>query len=48
MTPPQEPNEKTELVTSSNTNSLRAAIFHTLAFKMSLEINNDNITYPTK
>ena len=45
MAPPPEPKEKTTIVSSSNAHSLRAAIFHTLAFKMSLEIIEVNMTY---
>ena len=48
MAPPQEPKDNTKIVSSSNAHGLRAAIFHTLAFEMSLEINNDNVTNPTK
>ena len=38
--------EITQLVTSteSKVDSLKAAIFHTMAYKMSLEINKGNIT----
>ena len=38
----------TKIVTPTNANSLKAAIFHTMAFKLSLEINNDQITVSTK
>ena len=43
------PNAETEdiiTMTSSNSkvHSLKAAIFHTMAFKLSLEINNNKIT----
>ena len=39
-----------QLVTSteSKVHSLKAAIFHTMAYKMSLEINKGNITLPTR
>ena len=42
--------EITQLVTSteSKVHSLKAAIFHTMAYKMSLEINKGNITPPTR
>ena len=42
--------EITQLVTSkeSKVHSLKAAIFHTMAYKMSLEINKGNITHPTR
>ena len=42
--------EITQLVTStdSKVHSLKAAIFHTMAYKMSLEINKGNITLPTR
>ena len=48
MAPPPEPKEETMYVSSSKARSLRAGNFHTLAFKISLEINIDNITNPTK
>ena len=34
--------------TTSKVHSLKAAIFHTMAYKMSLEINNGNVTLPTR
>ena len=39
-----------QLVTSteSKVHSLKAAIFHTMAYKMSLEINKGNLTLPTR
>ena len=39
-----------QLVTSteSKVHSLKAAIFHTMAYKMSLEINKGNVTLPTR
>ena len=35
-------------ISSTNAISLEAAIFHSMAFKLSLVINNDQITIPTK
>ena len=39
-----------QLVTSteSKVQSLKAAIFHTMTYKMSLEINKGNVTLPTR
>ena len=34
--------------TNSKVHSLKAAIFHTMAYKMSLEINNGTVTLPTR
>ena len=34
--------------TTSKLHSLKAAVFHTMAYKMSLEINNGNVTLPTR
>ena len=34
--------------TTSKVHSLKAAIFHTMAYKMSLEIKNGNVTLPTR
>ena len=48
MTPPQDPKNKSKLLFTTNTKSLKAAIFHTMAFKISLEINIDKITDSTK
>ena len=48
MAPPQDPKEKSKFRSSTNANSLKAAIIHTKAFKMSLEINIDKVTIPTK
>ena len=39
---------KNEIVTAQNSNTLKAAIFQTLAFKLSVEINNNKITNFTK
>ena len=46
---PQKPEIK-QLVTSteSKVHSLKAATFHTMAYKMSLEINKGNISLPTR
>ena len=38
----------TKIVTPTNANSLNAAIFLTMAFKLSLKINNDQITVSSK
>ena len=46
MAPPLD--SKTKFISSTNANSRKAAIFHTMAFKLSLEINNDQTTIPTK
>ena len=42
------PASETKLPNSTTANSLKAAISHTMAFKLSLEINNDKITASTK
>ena len=34
--------------TTSKVHSLKAATFHTMAYKMSLEINNGNVILPTR
>ena len=49
MAPPQT-SEIKKLVqsTESKVHSLKAAIFHTMAYKMSLEINKGDITLPTR
>ena len=47
MAPPQGAKESSNFLSSTNANSLKTAIFHTMAFKMSLEINNNKITIPT-
>ena len=39
---------KTKIIPSTAANSLKAAIFHTIAFKLSPELNNDQIIYLTK
>ena len=45
---PADSKTTTKIVSSTNANSLKAAIFHTMAFKLSLEINTDQITVATK
>ena len=45
---PADSNTTTKFVSTTNANSLKAAVFHTMAFKLSLEINTDQITIPTK
>ena len=35
-------------ITTSKVHSLKAAIFHTMSYKMSLEINKGNVTLPTR
>ena len=42
------PDSKTNIISSTTANSLKAAIFHTMALKLSHEINNDQITVSTK
>ena len=44
------PDTETHLqsASSSKVHSLKAAIFHTMAFKLSLGINNNKLTIPTK
>ena len=39
---------RTKFLSSTNANSLKAAIFHTMAFELSLEIKNDQIFIHTK
>ena len=48
MAPPRDPKHKNKFLSNTNANSLNAAIFHTMAFKVSLEINNYTITATTK
>ena len=48
MAPPQDPKANSKFLSATNANSLKAAIFHAIAFKMSLDINHDNVTIPTK
>ena len=43
-----DPKTTTKFISSNNANSLKAAIFHTMAFKLSLEINTDQVTIATK
>ena len=38
----------TKFVSTTKANSLKAAIFHTMTFKLSLEINTDQVTNPTR
>ena len=45
---PADSKPTTKFVSTTNANSLKAAIFHTMAFKLSLEINTDQVTIPTK
>ena len=47
MAPP-EPEIHENPASFSNAHSLKAAIVHTMAFRMSLEINNYELTIPTK
>ena len=42
------PDSKTNIISSTTANSLKAAIFHTMALKLSHGINNDQITVSTK
>ena len=46
MAPP-DPEIYAESESSSNAHSLKAAIFHTMAFEMSLEINTNKLILPT-
>ena len=39
------PKTTTKFISSNNANSLKAAIFNTMAFKLSLEINTDQVTF---
>ena len=50
MAPQNSNSEIKQLVnsTTSKVHSLKAAIFHTRAYKMSLEINKGNVTLPTR
>ena len=49
MAPPQKSEiKKIVQSTESKVHSLKAAIFHTMAYKMSLEINKGDITLPTR
>ena len=43
---PQDPKTNSKFISCTNANSLKAAIFHIMAFKMSLEINKDKVTIP--
>ena len=43
-----EPKTTTKFISSNNANSFKAAIFHTPTFKLSLEINTDQVTTSTK
>ena len=49
MAPQDTKTNQTKLIPSSTAHSLKAAIFHTMAaFKLSMEINNHQITPSTK
>ena len=48
MAPQDSETNQTKLIPSTAAHSFKAAIFHTMAFKLSLEINNDQITPSTK
>ena len=39
---------KTKIISSTIANSLKAAVFHIMAFKLSLKVNNEQITISTK
>ena len=43
MAPPMDPKHQNEIITSAKSHSLKAAIFHTMAFKLSLETNKNEI-----
>ena len=47
MTPPQDPKNTSQFISTTNAHSLEAAIFATMAFKLSLEVNNNKITDST-
>ena len=44
MAPQDTKTNQTKLISPTTVHSLKAAIFRTMAFKLSLEINNDQIT----
>ena len=48
MAPQDTKTNQTKLIPSTTAQSLKAAIFHTMAFKLSLEMNKDQITPSTK
>ena len=48
MDPQGGKSNQTKVIPSTTAHSLKAAIFHTMAFKLSLEINKDQITPSTK
>ena len=48
MAPQDTKTNQTKLFPSKTVHILEAAIFRTMAFKLSLEINNDQITHSTK
>ena len=43
-----DPKTTTKFISSTNANSLRAAIFQTMEFKLLLEINTDQVIVATK
>ena len=47
MAPQVSETNQTKLIPSTTAHSFRAAIFHTMAFKLSLKINNDQVTPST-
>ena len=48
MVPQDTKTNQTKVIPSTTAHSPKAAIFHTMAFKLSLEKNNDQITPSTK
>ena len=48
MAPPLVPKTQNEIIPSTKSHSLEAAIFHTIAIKLSLEINQNKITHSTR
>ena len=48
MAPQDTKTNQTKLIPSTTAHSPKAAIIHTMAFKLSLEINSDQITSSTK
>ena len=48
MAPPLDPKHQNEIVTSAKSHSLQVAFFHTMAFRLSLEINQNEISHSTQ
>ena len=45
---PADSKTTTKFVSTANANSLKSAIFHTMASKLSSEINTDQVTIPSR